>query len=136
MPDDDDSDDDRWQLSTNIDCKPWKDPTADVDNTDEYRTATTAWVILVIVTFFFFIRDIFEFLTDYKNFFTCWKNIRNLMVDTLLICVLFKGNPDQEQEYERWQYHIAIFTSFSLWFQMMMVSGEYPGYGKYVHMFT
>ena len=130
-PDDEDNGETRWQWNQTIDCH-----RNTSDNQNKFNTATVAWVVLVILTIIFILRDFIELMTHYKYYFIKWKNIQNLYVDVLLLCVLYNGNPHEELKYQRWQYHVGILTSFLLWFQMMMVSGEFPGLGKYVHMFT
>ena len=152
QPDDDDDDKDTWKWNVEIECKDvtalrdyWNKNLTDpreiykarikIDYSLKYSIAQMAWVLLVVLTCAFFIRELVECLSLKKKFFTKLDSYRHLVIDFLLILCLLKGYPVAKLKLQRWQYHVATFTSFFLWFQMMIVAGKYPGYGKYVHMF-
>lgn len=118
----------------------------DHDFTLEYNIAQCSWVVLVLFTCIFCIREIVECLSLQRKFFKSFDSYRHIIIDILLILCLLKGYPvasfklDDEDDdgcfkLQRWQYHVATFTGFLLWLQMMIVAGKYPGYGKYIYMF-
>ena len=117
----------------------------DNDFTLEYSIAQFTWVLLVVFTCIFCIREVVECLSLQRKFFNCFDSYRHIMIDILLILCLLKGYPVpnfklddgtlQRFNLQRWQYHVATLTTFLLWFQMMIVAGKYPGYGKYIYMF-
>ena len=131
-PDGDDKDEERWQWSKNVTCKNMTDPE---DLSGKYNTVQAMWVILVVLTVYFCLRDVAECVSLHMNFFTRTESYRNLAIDILLILCIYKGHPHDERLFERWQYHVATYTSFLLWVQTMLTLGKYPGYGKYIIMF-
>ena len=105
------------------------------DADTEYRVCQTCWIILVVLTTLFCLRECFEMTTLRSKFFKRIESYRHVAIDILLISSLYKGFPHSNLQLERWQYHVATCTSFLLWLQTMIIAGKYPGYGKYVHMF-
>ena len=105
------------------------------DLDSEYRICQTCWIILVVLTTFFCLRELCSFRLLRLEFFTRIESYRHVAIDALLISSLYKGFPHFHLQLERWQYHVATCTSFLLWLQTMIIAGKYPGYGKYVHMF-
>ena len=134
MPDEDDDDDNRWNWfngnGSSVNCT---DRTEDTET--EYSTLSAAWVILVIFTVYFWLREILDFVADPRKFISRTDSLGNLAIDILLILCLYKGNPHDKTLFERWQFHVATVTSFLLWVQTMLTLGKYPGYGKYIIMF-
>ena len=106
-----------------------------IDNSWKYSIAQFSWIVLIIFTCIFCIREVVECLSLQRKFFKNFDSYRHIIIDILLILCLIKGFPVANFKVQRWQYHVATFTSFSLWFQMMIVAGKYPGYGKYIYMF-
>ena len=125
---------DRWEILESM---------VDLDFTLEYNIAQFSWVVLVGFTCIFCIRDVVECFSLQRKFFKSLDSYRHIMIDILLILCLLKGYPvanfklgeGENFKLHRWQYHVATLTSFLLWFQMMIVTGKYPGYGKYIYMF-
>ena len=128
---------DRWEILESM---------TDQDFRLEYSIAQFSWVVLVLFTCIFCIREIVECLSLQRKFFKSFDSYRHIIIDILLILCLLKGYPvasfklDDEDDdgcfkLQRWQYHVATFTGFLLWLQMMIVAGKYPGYGKYIYMF-
>ena len=101
----------------------------------EYSIAQFSWVLLVVFTCIFCIRELVECLSLQRKFFKSFDTYRHIVIDILLILCLLKGYPVPNFKLQRWQYHVATLTTFLLWFQMMIVAGKYPGYGKYIYMF-
>ena len=155
-PDEDDDGTKTWEWNLNISCqerklssKQWKkfwsknvtDPDEIyeeiilIDNSLKYHIAQISWVLLVVLTCAFLIRELIECVSHKKKFFIKMENYRHITIDFLLILCLLKGLPEENLKLQRWQYHIATLTNFCLWFQMMIFAGKYPGYGKYIHMF-
>ena len=106
-----------------------------IDNTFKYKIAQISWIVLVVFTCIFLLREVVECLSLRRKFFKSFDSYRHIVIDILLILSLLKGFPVANFKLQRWQYHVATYTSFSLWFQMMIVAGKYPGYGKYIYMF-
>ena len=106
-----------------------------IDNSLKYHIAQISWVLLVVLTYAFLIRELLECISQKKKFFIKMDNYRRITIDFLLILCLFMGLPEESLILQRWQYHVATITNFGLWFQMMIFAGKYPGYGKYIHMF-
>ena len=126
---------DKWEILESM---------VDLDFTLEYNIAQFSWVVLVGFTCIFCIREVVECFSLQRNFFKRFDSYRHILIDILLILCLLKGYPvanfklgEEEENFKlhRWQYHVATLTSFLLWFQMMIVTGKYPGYGKYIYMF-
>ena len=105
------------------------------DFTLEYSIVQFSWVVLVLFTCIFCIREVVECLSLQRKFFKSFDSYRHIIIDILLILCLLKGYPVASFKLQRWQYHVATFTGFLLWVQMMIVAGKYPGYGKYIYMF-
>lgn len=136
MPDDDDKDEDRynWWNST-INCTAWTNTTVKNNTDTEYRTLQGTWVVLLIFTIYFWLREVLESAAHPRKFFTRMESYGNIAIDILLILCLYKGFPHDQLRFERWQFHVATITSFLLWVQTMLTLGKYPGYGKYIIMF-
>ena len=146
-PDEDDNEDERYEWTHVINCKKWGDVKDDfignntasvahlTDLDSEYRVCQTCWIILVVLTTLFCLRELCSFRLLRLEFFTKIESYRHVAIDVLLISSLYKGFPHFHLQLERWQYHVATCTSFLLWLQTMIIAGKYPGYGKYVHMF-
>ena len=123
----------------------WIEKMIDYDFSLEYSIAQFSWVLLVVFTCIFCIREVAECLSLQRKFFKSFDSYRHIIIDILLILCLLKGYPVpnfklddgtlQRFKLQRWQYHVATLTTFLLWFQMMIVAGKYPGYGKYIYMF-
>ena len=115
----------------------WKivESTTDHDFTLQYSIVQFTWVVLVLFTCIFCIREVVECLSLQGKFFKSFDSYRHIIIDILLILCLLKGYPVASFKLQRWQYHVATFTGFLLWLQMMIVAGKYPGYGKYIYMF-
>ena len=105
-----------------------------IDNSFKYSIAQISWIVLVVFTCIFLLREVVECLSLRRKFFKSFDSYRHIVIDILLILSLLKGFPVANFKLQRWQYHVATYTSFSLWFQMMIVAGKYPGYGKYIYM--
>ena len=158
-PDEDDDDKETWNWNCEIKCqekqvtqKIWKkkfwpkntdlhelrdiyEENVLVDNSHRYNIAQITWVLLVLITCAFLIRELIECVSLRKKFFTKSESYKHIIIDILLIFCLLKGLPVEELKLQRWQYHVATITNFGLWFQMLILAGKYPGYGKYIHMF-
>ena len=135
-PDGDDDDEGRFNWTQNIGCKKWSNGTDGSDATStEYKTTQVTWVLLVIFTVYFWIREVLKLVADHRTFLSRMESFGDLAIDILLILALYKGFPHDKQNFERWQFHVATVTSFLLWVQTMMTLGKYPGYGKYIIMF-
>ena len=113
----------------------WIEKMIDYDFSLEYSIAQFSWVLLVVFTCIFCIREVAECLSLQRKFFKSFDSYRHIIIDILLILCLLKGYPVPNFKLQRWQYHVATLTTFLLWFQMMIVAGKYPGYGKYIYMF-
>ena len=129
-PNGDDDDEDRWAWNKTVNCTKWTD-----DTSTEYKTTQVTWVLLVIFTVYFWIREVLKLVADPRTFLSRMESFGDLAIDILLILALYKGFPHDQQNFERWQFHVATVTSFLLWVQTMMTLGKYPGYGKYIIMF-
>ena len=135
-PNGDDDDEDRFNWTQNVGCKKWSDGMDGMDDTStEYKTTQVTWVLLVIFTVYFWIREVLKLVADPRTFLSRMESFGDLAIDILLILALYKGFPHDQQNFERWQFHVATVTSFLLWVQTMMTLGKYPGYGKYIIMF-
>lgn len=155
-PDQDDYAKETWEWNDNITCQERQDKTRQwkknrsinsteprqiyeedilIDNSLKYHIAQISWVLLVVLTSAFLIRELLECVSQKKKFFIKMDNYRRITIDFLLILCLLMGLPEQSLILQRWQYHVATITNFGLWFQMMIFAGKYPGYGKYIHMF-
>ena len=119
----------RWQWNQTIKCIGWK------DDDEELTIVEITWVLLVLMTTYFFIRDILECASLRLKFFMRVSTYRRLLTDALLIFCLYRGFPNHDLELERWQYHMASIAGFLLWLQTMIELGRYPGCGKYIMMF-
>ena len=137
-PNDDDKDEERWDWNKTVNCKKWSNGTNGPDDDDtstEYKTTQVTWVLLVIFTVYFWLREVLKLVAEPRTFLSRMESYGDLAIDILLICSLYKGFPHDARQFERWQYHVATFTSFLLWVQTMLTLGKYPGYGKYIIMF-
>ena len=159
-PDNDDDDIETWKWNIEVKCREtkvsqtiWKkiwskditnpedvkdhihEENVVIDNSVKYNIAQITWVLLVVLSCAFFIRELIECVSIKKKFFTKLASYRHVAIDFLLIFCLLKGLPVEGLKLQRWQYHVATITNFGLWFQMMIFAGKYPGYGKYIHMF-
>ena len=124
-----DPDEERYDWHTDINCIPWE------DNETEYSILQATWVILLIFTGYFWLREVLESAAHPRKFFTRMESYGNMAIDILLVLCLYKGFPHDDKKFERWQFHVATVTSFLLWVQTMLTLGKYPGYGKYIIMF-
>ena len=129
-PDDDDDTEDRWLWQLDVDCVKWTDET-----NAEYSTVQATWVILMIFTIYFWLREMYKMVAYPRKFFSRMESFGYIAIDILLLLCLSKGYPHDDLKFERWQFHVATITSFLLWVQTMLTLGKYPGYGKYIIMF-
>lgn len=119
----------RWQWDQPIECFEDKHTYE-----EDLATVEIAWTLLLLITCYFFIRDIINCVSFRLKFFMRLGTYRRLLTDTLLIFCLYKGFPEQNLTLERWQYHMASIAGFLLWLQTMIELGRYPGCGKYIMM--
>ena len=141
-PDGNDSTEDRWDWQSDIDCVKWTEDTnmmrivhLNIDTNTEYSTLQATWVILLIFTIYFWLREIYQMIAHPRKFFSRTGSFGDLAIDILLLLSLSKGYPHEDLKFERWLFHVGTVTSFLLWVQTMLTLGKYPGYGKYIIMF-
>ena len=121
---------DRWHWQSDIDCVKWTE-----DTNTEYSTLQATWVILLIFTIYFWLREIYQMIAHPRKFFSRMESFGYLAIDILLLLCLSKGYPHEDLRFERWLFHVGTITSFLLWVRTMLTLGKYPGYGKYIIMF-
>ena len=129
-PNDDDKTEDRWHWHSEVDCVKWTKETK-----TEYSTLQATWVILLMFTTYFWLREMYKMVAYSKKFFSRVESFVYIAIDILLLLCLSKGYPHHDLKYERWLFHVVTVTSFLLWVQTMLTLGKYPGYGKYIIMF-
>ena len=64
-PDDDDDTEDRWLWQLDVDCVKWTDET-----NAEYSTVQATWVILMIFTIYFWLREMYKMIAYPRKFFS------------------------------------------------------------------
>ena len=129
-PDEDDDTEDRWLWQSDVDCVKWTE-----DTNTTYITVQATWVILMIFNIYFWLREMDKMVAQPRKFFSRIESFGYMAIDILLLLCLYKGYPQDNLKFERWQLHVATVTSFLLWVQTMLTLGKYPGYGKYIIMF-
>ena len=128
-PNEDDDTADRWNWTSKVDCVKWTE-----DTNTEYSTLQATWVILLIFTIYFWLREMYKIVHP-RKFFSRMESFGDIAIDILLLLCLSKGYPHHDLKFERWLFHVGTVTCFLLWVQTMLTLGKYPGYGKYIIMF-
>ena len=106
-PNGDDDDEDRFNWTQNIGCKKWSNGTDGSDATStEYKTTQVTWVLLVIFTVYFWIREVLKLVADPRTFLSRMESFGDLAIDILLILALYKGFPHDQQNFAPIKYHL------------------------------
>ena len=63
--------------------------------------------------------------------------MRNTVMLALIGTLVFNLNGllTVKKEVARWQYYVACTASFLLWFEMLVMIGRLPMFGKYIQMY-
>ena len=109
------------------------------DTNDLIYTAFVAWIFIVVLLIFYIGKEAVVLSIQQKKYFSKWAGYRNIAIITSTILVVHKGPRHGRRpanlSLERWQYHLAAFTCMLLWWEMLMLVGKIPKFGKYIHMF-
>lgn len=68
----------RWRWDHTIECYGYK------DNEEDYTTVQATWVLLILMTGYFFMRDILECAYLRLEFFLRYSSYRRLITDALI----------------------------------------------------
>jgi len=132
VPEDKDFED-RFNLSSNIACSKQKDHTSIV------YEAHIAWILLIFSLVIYIVKEIISLAIQQRKqrYFYNWETYKNLATITAIVLVVYQGSPMMETNLtlQRWQYHVAALTCLAIWLEMLMLVGQIPKYGKYIHMF-
>ena len=93
----------RWQWNQTIEC--FED---EKKYEEDLATVEIAWTLLVLITCYFFIRDIINCVSLRLKFFMRLDTYRRLLTDALLIFCLYKGFISTSSIFENFSLKIDI----------------------------
>ena len=137
-PSDKEDEDQRWNPTDEITCR----------NTTQIQypfmkhlpshtcVAAVAWTMLVTFVAVYMIKEVTKMFINIRKYVRSMDSYRNLVIVISIVLVIYRGHPeDPELKLQRWQYHVASYTCFLLWIEMLFLVGKLPRFGKYVQMF-
>ncbi|CAG0913878.1 unnamed protein product [Notodromas monacha] len=119
------------------------------------KSVNVSWYLMLVLAFVHLVKELFQVVQNIREYVRTIENavqLGILALVMLLVNVYYKvqqkpalwENSESPEvttsvEYDcafpEWKYHVATWTTFLAWVELMFLIGRFPSYGLYIQMF-